>query len=281
MAAGTGPSLAEIRGPLRAVGTPAAAKPLTICQTIDRNAAIYGLPIEFFARLIWRESRLQPNAISPVGAQGIAQFMPGTAAIRKLANAFDPAQALPASAFYLSDLTVKFGNLGLAAAAYNAGEQRVTDWLAGTTRLPLETIDYVAFITGRAAEDWRTEEDAGALAVPRPGGCSEIVAALARPGAGSTPILPGAGGTAKWSPWGVQMAGNFSEAKARATYASLQRQYAPIIGARDPIVVRSVMRSRGAAPFFEVRVPAQSRGEADALCARLRAAGGACVVMKN
>jgi hypothetical protein len=79
----------------------------------------------------------------------------------------------------------------------------------------------------------------------------------------------------------VQVAGNFSEAKARATYGSLRRQYAPVLGDRDPLVLRSVMRSRGTAPYYSVRVGAETRTEADALCGKLRAAGGACVVMKN
>ena len=53
---------------------------------------------DFFARLIWKESRFDPNAVSPAGAEGIAQFMPGTAAMRGLKNSFDIEQAIPASA---------------------------------------------------------------------------------------------------------------------------------------------------------------------------------------
>jgi hypothetical protein len=261
-----------------------APKPATICETIDRSAAAHGLPVEFFARLIWRESRLQPNAVSSAGAQGIAQFMPQTAALRNLANAFDPAQAIPASAHYLDDLRDRFGNLGLAAAAYNSGEQRVSDWLAGSARLPRETQDYVVFITGRTAEDWRSVEPE-VITASSPAArskCDEIVAVLAKPGAGSAPVVAAAAtGSAKASPWGVQVAGNFSEAKARTSYASLQRQFAAILAPREPLVLRSVMRSRGTAPYYDVRVPAETRAEADALCARLHAAGGACVVMKN
>jgi Transglycosylase SLT domain len=57
-----------------------------------------------------------------------------------LLDAFDPAQALPKSAEFLRELRAQFGNLGLAAAAYNAGPQRVQDWLAGKRRLPSETL---------------------------------------------------------------------------------------------------------------------------------------------
>ncbi|TIP53605.1 MAG: lytic transglycosylase domain-containing protein, partial [Mesorhizobium sp.] len=71
---------------------------------IEAQAQQNGLPKDFFARLIWKESRFDPNAVSPVGAEGIAQFMPGTAKMRGLANPFDIEQALPASAKYLAEM---------------------------------------------------------------------------------------------------------------------------------------------------------------------------------
>ena len=63
------------------------------------------------------------------GAEGIAQFMPATADFRGLVDPFDPIEALKNSASYLHDLQQKFGNLGLAAAAYNAGPGRVSAFL--------------------------------------------------------------------------------------------------------------------------------------------------------
>jgi soluble lytic murein transglycosylase-like protein len=112
----------------------------SLCPLIQSAAAQNELPVEFFARLIWQESRLRPDAVGPVirsgkRAQGIAQFMPATAAERFLLDAFDPAQALPKSAEFLRDLRAQFGNLGLAAAAYNAGPQRVQDWLPEADQL--------------------------------------------------------------------------------------------------------------------------------------------------
>ena len=106
-----------------------------ICNLIQTHAGRNALPPDFFARLIWKESRFDPNAVSPAGAEGIAQFMPGTAAARGLANSFDVEQAITASAAYLGELRIGFGNLGLAAAAYNAGENRVSRWLS-VGRLP-------------------------------------------------------------------------------------------------------------------------------------------------
>jgi len=121
----------------------------TLCDLVETAAEQNGLPIGFFTRLIWKESRFREDAVSPKGAQGIAQFMPGTAAERGLLDPFDATAAIPASAGLLADLNRRFGNLGLAAAAYNAGANRVSSWLSGGT-LPWETQDYVLSITGLA-----------------------------------------------------------------------------------------------------------------------------------
>jgi hypothetical protein len=133
-----------------------------ICSMIEDAARDNALPLRFFARVIWQESGFQPDAVGPMthsGARalGIAQFMPGTAAERGLIEPFDPAQALPKSGKFLADLRDEFGNLGLAAAAYNAGPQRVRDFLARTRDLPTETRNYVLAITGRSVEAWAKE----------------------------------------------------------------------------------------------------------------------------
>ena len=112
------------------------------------------LPVEFFARVIWQESRFNAQAVSAKGAQGIAQFMPATADYRGLVDPFDPIEALKNSASYLHDLQHKFGNLGLAAAAYNAGPGRVGRLPRRQRPLPSETRNYVAIITGWTADEW-------------------------------------------------------------------------------------------------------------------------------
>ena len=83
------------------------------------------LPVEFLTRLIWQGSRFDARAVSRAGAQGIAQFMPGTAAEVGLANPFEVTEAVTKSAALLREFKQKFGNPGLAAAAYNAGPKRV------------------------------------------------------------------------------------------------------------------------------------------------------------
>jgi len=126
----------------------------TLRKMAEDAATAHTLPVNYFLRLIRQESGFNPNSISAVGAQGIAQFMPATAIDRGLKDPFDPAEALPKSAELLSDLRNHFGNLGLAAAAYNAGRERIRKWLAGEGQLPLETINYVRRITGHDAVEW-------------------------------------------------------------------------------------------------------------------------------
>jgi hypothetical protein len=266
---------------------PAATPPArTVCQIIDGSAGVHGLPVAFLTRLIWKESRFRPGAVSNKGAQGIAQFMPGTAARRNLADPFDPEAAIAASAHYLHDLVAQFGNLGLAAAAYNAGEDRVAGWLAGSRSLPWETRDYVLYITGYTAEDWMTPESAASAAragggADRAGSCAEVASHLSAPGAGAVVAAVPQFRSAAFSPWGVQVAGDFSAARAMATFASLQKKFPAQLGNRDPLILRSVLRSRGRAPFTQIRIPADTREDADRLCGRLREAGGACVVLRN
>ena len=131
-----------------------------VCRTLEEVAAENALPVEFFARLIWQESRFDARAVSSKGAKGIAQFMPHTANWHGLSDPFNPIEALRHSAAYLRELRAQFGNLGLAAAAYNAGPARISAWLIrhrnhhNRRPLPGETRNYVAIVTGRTADEW-------------------------------------------------------------------------------------------------------------------------------
>ncbi len=252
----------------------------SICLMVEASARAHNLPAEFFARVIWQESRFQADAVGPQRrggrAQGIAQFMPGTAAALQLLDPFDPVQALPKSAEYLQQLRGQFGNLGLAAAAYNAGPSRVRDWLNGGRTLPAETRNYVYAITGLSVEDWK----AGAKETtrPMPASCGELIALLRR---GPNPFVAElqrrvvAGNLA---PWGVQLSAGFSRDQALASYA---RQYAGVLAGQDPSILATTLRTRGSHVFYQVRVGAQTRASADALCAKLQSVGGPCIVLRN
>jgi hypothetical protein len=124
-------------------------------QELARQAALaHALPPDYFLALIRQESGFDSASVSPAGAQGIAQFMPATASERGLKDPFNPVEALAKAAELLSELRAHFGNLGLAAAAYNAGPERVRRWLSGQASLPAETAAYVRVITGRAPSEW-------------------------------------------------------------------------------------------------------------------------------
>jgi hypothetical protein len=246
----------------------------TLCGILEVSAKTEGLPVGYFVKLIWRESEFRTDAVSPAGAQGVAQFMPGTASARGVADPFDPASAIPASAKYLAELARKFGNLGLAAAAYNAGETAVDSWLDDKRELPFETQDYVLAITGHAPEEWRTAKPPE-LTAPEGPSCESLIATL-RTTPAASPIVSG------WfAPWGVQIAASFNKGSALRAYTRVQHDYYSIIGGKNPFVLGSVVRSRGSRPFYRVRVPAQNRPEAEKICAALESAGGACVVLRS
>jgi hypothetical protein len=86
-----------------------------------RAATRWNVSAALLAGQLMAESNFDPNAGSPAGAQGIAQFMPSTAAAYGLRDPFDPVEAIDAQAHLMSDLLRQFGDPSLALAAYNAG----------------------------------------------------------------------------------------------------------------------------------------------------------------
>jgi hypothetical protein len=163
------------------VGPPRIQSRSELCGAVASVAKAHDLPVPFFANLIWQESSFNSETISRAGAQGIAQFMPRTAVKFGLINPFEPIHALNVAGKFLRDLRDQFGNLGLAAAAYNAGPGRVTAWMAKRSELPRETHRYVLRITGRAAEDWTsadTATDPEATLMPAQAPCAEVAEAV-------------------------------------------------------------------------------------------------------
>lgn len=124
-------------------------------QDIVDAAAQYGVPERILMWLLWKESRYSPAIISgakrsPVGAMGIAQFMPATARqeLGSEAAALDPAIAIPGAARYLAKLWRGTGSWTGALAAYNWGIGNVTR--KGLERAPAETVDYYTTILRKA-----------------------------------------------------------------------------------------------------------------------------------
>jgi hypothetical protein len=254
---------------------------------IESAAKANDLPLEFFARVIWQESHFQSNAIGPMTrrgerAQGIAQFMPGTASERRLLDPFDPVQALPKSAEFLNELRTQFGNLGLAAAAYNAGPRRVQEWLGGTGGMPQETRNYVAAITGNTVEAWAAAGKNGKMPDSAPNtSCRDLMALLKRAPNSFVSELEQHVMLGAARLWGVQLAAGFNRDQALAMYSRAMTRLRAVIGDQDPSLLGSVFRSRGTRTFYQVRIGADTRPAADDLCNRIRRAGGACLVLRN
>jgi len=278
-------------GPFVAAGVKAAAlaasggpKPFVdiVCPMMVEQAAARGLPQMPFVRLIWRESRFNPNAVSPKGAQGIAQFMPGTADERGLDNPFEPKAAIVHSASLLADLRSEFGNFGLAAAAYNAGAERVRGWIDGARGLPDETEAYVAYVTGRAADEWKLAETDVPEALKGEGetvleSCRKLAPLVVRAVWETEPLTA----SLAWRPWGLRISTAFSKSKALAQFARLKQRHTSLLADAEPFVLPERNLSRGRRYLYMVQIGAGSRNEADTLCIKLRKAGGACSVRKN
>jgi hypothetical protein len=253
----------------------------SMCMLIESAANANALPVEFFARVIWQESRFRPDAVGPMTrrgerALGIAQFMPGTAAERNLLDPLNPVEALPKSAEFLSDLRRQFGNLGLAAAAYNAGPRRVREWLAGSGNMPSETRRYVEAITGASVEAWAHGADPPAQ--DKGANCSELMAMLKTPPNTFVAALQQRVVTGTMQPWGAILGANRSRDRILARYVSLQHRFADVLTGLDPILID---RRAGPLPRYQIRIGAATRGEANTLCGKIHRSGGDCVVLRN
>jgi hypothetical protein len=115
-------------------------------DAIVRAAQRWNVGAALLSAQIYAESNFNPFAESPAGAQGIAQFMPGTAQSMGLEDPFDPEQAIDAQAHLMRDLLRRFGSVPLALAAYNAGAGAVEEY--GGIPPYSETRAYVAKIIG-------------------------------------------------------------------------------------------------------------------------------------
>jgi hypothetical protein len=141
-----------------ATGAPAAARgdgkagglpdfvPARFAPALNRAAQRWSVSATLLAAQLYAESGFNPFAVSPAGAQGIAQFMPGTARGMGLEDPFDPEAAIDAQAHLMRDLLRQFGAVPLALAAYNAGPAPVA--ACGCVPPFPETRGYVARILG-------------------------------------------------------------------------------------------------------------------------------------
>ena len=254
----------------------------SVCLLLKSAARANGLPVEFFVRLIWRESQFRPTAVGPstrsgTHALGIAQFMPATAAERNLLDPLNPIEALPKAAEFLKDLRGQFGNLGLAAAAYNAGPGRVRAWMAGAASMPAQTRAYVEAVTGNSVDRWAAGQDQEVKAESGVS-CETLMAKLKQPPTTFLAALQQHVVSGVIQPWGAILGADRLRPEILDRYAALQRRFAAVLAGRDPILLE---RGPGSLPRYQVRVGAESRAVANDICKRIHLAGGDCVVLRN
>ena len=261
----------------------ASVKPTVVatCDLIARASHAHGLPASYLTRLIWQESRFQPNALSPAGAQGIAQFMPGTASGRGLADPFSTPDALEESAAYLAELRQMFGNLGLAAAAYNAGPGRLSRYLAGEVELPTETLRYVEIVTGHSVVEWRATP-APAIIEDDTFSCAQIAALAGHPSVevGATASKGHGQPSGRRKDWAVILLGNPQRDKVMAEYQVIRGQFSKFLGGVQPSVVHRRIGGLQVARYI-VQIEKDRREDANTLCSNLLKAGGSCFVLAN
>jgi hypothetical protein len=239
-----------------------------------------GLDVGFFARLLWRESLFDASAVSHAGAQGIAQFMPGTARLRGLADPFNPAEAILASADYL-----RTSSGSSATSAWRrwpttpARSARRGSWRARPAS------------RARRGPMWRRSRAMGARrgatrrregAAPAPDlalepgrpfreACLEKAVARDFPSF-AAPAEP----EPELLPWGVILA-------AQGSREAAERQAAGLAGLIPGERIDHVrMRVPGSAQRRHVaQVGRETRQAAEELCGRIRAGGAACMVLRN
>jgi hypothetical protein len=248
-----------------------------VCRALERSASENGLPVEFFARVIWQESRFDAKVVSAKGARGIAQFMPRTASWHGLADPLDPIEALRHSSAYLRELLNQFGNLGLAAAAYNAGPARVSAWLTSHRPLPGETRNYVALVTGWTADEWASSSppEKAETTIPQGVPCTRLANLILAPKQERQRI-------AAYIPrWGIQLAAHLSESTAWAIYRDRLKRFGSLIGDREPIVLHKEIPGMGRARRYIITIADDDRAPLDKLCRKLIAADAACDVLRN
>ncbi|MFS8046416.1 lytic transglycosylase domain-containing protein [Rhizobium sp. BR 314] len=249
-----------------------------LCVAIEYFAGANHLPPDYLARLVWRESLFRSDAVSPKGARGIAQFMPGTARLRGVRDSYDALEALGKAATYLDELRNRFGNLGLAAAAYNAGEGGLANFL-NSGGLPYETRNYVTAITAHSVEEWRDDPPNSAAPVLDKGrSFIDSCVALAETRRLKPVVLEQ---ERPWAPWGAQLAEHFQPDVARRIFAANIRRLPSPLNAEKPLIVRQRNADFGRRIRYAARIGRQTREEADAICTQVRQQGGSCLVFRN
>ncbi|EIF35532.1 soluble lytic murein transglycosylase-like protein [Burkholderia sp. Ch1-1] len=142
------PGSPALNGAIRQTSALVALRVRALSPIIDEAARVVNVDSALLMAVIDVESGGDPQAVSPKGATGLMQLMPGTGARHGASNLFDPRQNIAAGARYLKELMRQFGELPLALAAYNAGEGAVQKY-GGRIPPYAETMSYVPKVIAR------------------------------------------------------------------------------------------------------------------------------------
>jgi hypothetical protein len=140
----------------------------------------------------------------------------------------------------------------------------------------------VFFVTGRSADEWKLPEtelpdSLKAEAEDVVESCRKLAPLVVRAVYETEPLTA----SGAWRPWGAQISTSFSKAKALSQFARTKARYGAVLSEREPFVLPQRNLSRGRRALYMVQIGADSRKDAQSLCAALREKGGACIVQKN
>ncbi len=138
-----------VSAPLGPGGYPPFIDSRPLLELVRKQSRAHGLAPELVYAVIEQESRFTSHAVSPKGAAGLMQLMPATQSTFGVSNPFDPVQNVATGTRFLKAMLVRFKDLRLALAAYNAGPETVAR--AGTVPAIPETVQYVQRILTRYA----------------------------------------------------------------------------------------------------------------------------------
>ena len=248
-----------------------------ICRALEQSAAENALPVEFFARVIWQESRFDAQAVSPKGAAGIAQFMPATASWHGLADPFDPVRRCGIRLLIYENYSTDLATLDLQQRRTMQVQAESAPGSQAIVALPAETRNYVALVTGWTADEWASSSppEKAETTIPQGVPCTRLANLILAPKQERQRI-------AAYIPrWGVPLAAHLSESTAWAIYRDrLKRFGSAHRGSRTHRPTQG-NTGYGHAKRYIITLADDDRRPLDKLCRKLIAADATCDVLRN
>ena len=252
-----------------------------LCTLIETAATDNGLPVGFFTRLIWKESRFRHDAVSPKGAQGIAQFMPGTALERGLDDPFDARSGDPG---VRKPSRRPEAPLRQSRPRRGGLQRRVRPGAAtGFRRLRTAPLRDARL---RALDHRRARRRPGRIPTRAPKlpaepgrgtDCLSLAALLKGPGSAAC-----AGDRDGARALGRPGRRRLSQRRARSTpIRSLKQRFAALFADRLPMIIGGRMPGAARVPSIGSACRSRRGPRARRLCTKLKRAGGSCIVLKT